>query len=104
MKSKISNLKILLILPLIIFLSGCKKDDPEAPVDPPVVNFYKGADISFLPEIEENGTKFYDQDGKIELLPDILKKTGLILSGSGFGILRQMGIRDFRKLLLLQKK
>ena len=77
MKSKISNLKILLILPLIIFLSGCKKDDPEAPVDPPIINFYKGADISFLPEIEENGTKFYNQVGEIELLPDILKKNGV---------------------------
>ncbi len=66
-----------LFLLLTICLIGCKKETP-ATVDPPVpVSFYRGADISFLPEIEETGIKFYMQDGTPGNVVDILKLSGL---------------------------
>jgi len=77
MKIKIIDLILLFILPLIFFLSGCKKDNPDTPANPPLVTFFKGADISFLPEMETFGTKFYNQEGQTGNLPDILKQNGV---------------------------
>lgn len=74
------KLVILLIfmLQFVIFALGCKKDSKPPPViEPPEKTFYKGADISFSPEIEEYSTQFHDQDGKIGNVPDILLQSGV---------------------------
>ena len=60
--------KVVLILFGFIVISGCKKSNSggvETPVLPPVYAAvqYRGADLSFLPEIEQSGTKFYAADG-----------------------------------------
>ncbi len=54
---------------LFIFLavlSGCKKNagsDPPDPPDPPAGNFVKGADVSWISEMETEGKKFYNAAG-----------------------------------------
>lgn len=71
------KIPLYLILLLILSLSGCDKKNSDPPYTPPVTSFYKGADISFLPEIEEAGVKFYDKSGKVAPLTEILKSSGV---------------------------
>jgi arabinogalactan endo-1,4-beta-galactosidase len=72
-------MKFLFFLPFILlsFIQSCKKDNSENP-DPGVEKaFYRGADVSFLPEINEVGTIFYDSSGQQKQVLDILKKSGV---------------------------
>ena len=57
----------------IILLAGCSKDAPSQ--NPPATNssFAKGADISWLPQMEATGYKFYNDNGKEEDCFQILK-------------------------------
>ena len=76
--------KLILLAALCNFLSltsGCKAE--IAPVIPPITiktdttTFAKGADISWLPQMEATGYKFYSDSGKIEDCFKILKDHGI---------------------------
>ena len=62
-----------------MFVLSCKKEIPPSTVIPPPQNtsktFYRGADLSFLPEIEQAGTVFYNGGTAASVL-DILKNNG----------------------------
>lgn len=68
-----------------MFLS-CKKSsgsaaepepEPEVPVIPPPGAFAKGADVSWLTEMEANNVKFYNNAGVAQDLFQILKEKGM---------------------------
>jgi arabinogalactan endo-1,4-beta-galactosidase len=70
------NLKLLLTLLIsFISLSACS-DDPQAAVDPIEKELIKAADVSFLPEIREEGTIFYNAKNSPADVLDILKESG----------------------------
>ncbi len=63
--------------------SCCSKSDEnnenngnENP-DPPVISFYRGADLSFLPMLEYSNTLYYDKDGNQSYVLDLLKERGM---------------------------
>ena len=70
---------------MCLLMLACKKTDalkpdPVTPVDTTSTNntvhiTYRGADLSFLPEIEQAGTKFYDSTGEKPAL-NIFKEYG----------------------------
>jgi len=74
---------------LFTLILGCKKSsspvitpepEPEVPVIPPVPpagSFAKGADISWLTEMEANNVKFYNNAGTQQDLLQILKDKGM---------------------------
>ena len=68
---------IFLLLIYLFILPSCSKTDSGKADPVPVKQFYKGADISFLPEIEEAGTLFLNQNGQSEELADMLKSSGV---------------------------
>jgi arabinogalactan endo-1,4-beta-galactosidase len=56
-------------------LSSCKKDSDSVTTNSQV--FYKGADISWLTEMETSGMKFYDKNGSQKECMELLKANGL---------------------------
>lgn len=70
-------MKYSLWLTVLVLLAACNKEKTEGPDPPPVEKYIKGADISFYPEMKEEGTRFYSQDGTLTELPDILKNKGI---------------------------
>jgi len=72
MLSKITKLTVIFILILsVTFLSMPKTYTQAAPT------FAKGADVSWLPEMEANGYKFYNDDGIEQDCLQILKDHGI---------------------------
>jgi arabinogalactan endo-1,4-beta-galactosidase len=66
----------LLVIAAIQF--SCSSDSSDTPaVDPPAAddNFIRASDVSYLPEMESNGTKFYS-NGKAEKMLTTLKNAG----------------------------
>ncbi len=72
------------IVIILCFYSCSKNNSPAPPVTPPgdttstpvtTPIAYRGADLSFLPEIQQAGTKFYDSTGAKPAL-DIFKEYG----------------------------
>ncbi len=69
------------VLVAVCIFFSCKKNDTPAPAPPgPPVDStahvqFRGADLSFLPEIEQSGTKFHDSTGEKPAL-DIFKEYG----------------------------
>lgn len=65
--------RTLLLRLILLLLFSCKKEKDINP--PPVSNFAKGADISWLTEMEDAGRKFYNSNGTetdcIQLLKDL---------------------------------
>lgn len=59
---------------LFLTLAGACKKETDIPLED---KFIRGADISFLPEIEEYGTQFFGREGTAGYLPDILKQNGV---------------------------
>jgi arabinogalactan endo-1,4-beta-galactosidase len=59
---------------VIVAVTGCHKKSNEDV--PPPDNFIRGADLSFLPEIEQWGTQFYTADGTPEDVLTQLYKNG----------------------------
>jgi arabinogalactan endo-1,4-beta-galactosidase len=68
---------ICLVLVTLLIFVGCKKEVAVEPEEPTVKQIYRGADISFLPEIEESGIQFYNQQGIAASMVDILKQYGV---------------------------
>jgi len=62
-------------LGILFFLAGCTK--PEVKPNVPVDNFVKGGDVSWLPQMEKAGYTFFDNDGYIKDLLQILKNHGM---------------------------
>ncbi len=59
----------------LAFVSCNKKDPP--PVPPPVVNLAKGADVSWITEMEAAGRKFYSAGGTETEIMTLLKNLGM---------------------------
>ncbi len=78
MKMMCTFLTFLLILLLI---TNCKKkniDDPNVTtIDTTQTKFVKGADISWITQMEANGVKHYNVNGQLEDLYTILKTQGI---------------------------
>ena len=81
MKSKIFNiLFILLGFGFLIYPTGCKKSDP---VDNPTdtiktdTTFCKGADVSWVTQMESSGKKFYNSTGTETECMRLLKSLGM---------------------------
>lgn len=65
------------LLLLLICLFACKEDNNPPPPPPPVeVEFMRGADLSFLPEIETYNLDFYDSAGNVKDMLTIFKEAG----------------------------
>ena len=68
-----------IILLAYIFLGGCKKTNPGDTTPKPILNatYAKGADISWLTEMEASGKKFYNSAGVEQDCFDLLKSKGI---------------------------
>lgn len=71
------------VLILALFATACKKNSApeteekeETPVNP-VNSFAKGADVSWITEMETSGVKFYNNSGTQQELLQILKAKGM---------------------------
>lgn len=75
--------KFLYLIPIIllvyIFLGGCKKTNPGDTTPKPILNatYAKGADVSWLSEMEASGKKFYNSTGVEQDCIDLLKSKGI---------------------------
>lgn len=73
---------ILLLLIALGFFSCCSKsedknDHNNSDPIPSEIDFYRGADLSFLPFLEENNTKFYDIQGQEVEALKLMKSRGM---------------------------
>ena len=76
----LKRLFFLAILSSLLFSCCTKKDETktESPDPEPIpLTYVSGADLSFLPFLEENATKFYDKDGTEENVLDLFKERGM---------------------------
>lgn len=76
------SIKTLAILITLVLFIGCRKTsrpDDNGITDPPVINndFVKGADISWITEMEAAGKKFYNSSGTEQDVIQILKDLGM---------------------------
>jgi len=70
--------RILVLLLSVILLSGCgKQTESQNKPDPVNITLTKGADISWLPQMEATGYKFYSDNGQEEDCFQILKDHGI---------------------------
>jgi len=67
-------MKPLSLLLLLICCFACKEKNNEP--DPVADTFIRGADLSFLPEIESYHLKFFDSSGNVKDVLTILKEAG----------------------------
>jgi len=59
-------------------LAACKeKEIPKPPVAPTPTTFFRGADISWLSQMEATGYVFYDEDGNVADCIDLLMARGI---------------------------
>lgn len=73
-----SLLSILLLLSFSFTLSACKeKPKPKPPVAPSPTSFYRGADVSWLAQMEATGYVFYDENGNATDCLDLLMARGI---------------------------
>ena len=73
-----SLLSILLLLSFSFTLSACKeKPKPKPPVTPPPTSFFRGADVSWLAQMEATGYVFYDENGNAADCLDLLMARGI---------------------------
>ena len=73
------------------FFTACN-DNENAPVFPEqheknydMSGFAKGADVSWLTEMENSGYLFYDTDGKDRECMELLRSLGMTLSACAYG-------------------
>jgi arabinogalactan endo-1,4-beta-galactosidase len=72
--------RLLLLLLLATISINCKKSNSANTTEPTVItpsNFAKGADVSWLTEMEANGKKFYNSNGTEQECMAILKNLGM---------------------------
>ncbi len=72
--------KILLAGALFLGMFACNKPELQTPLDPPeydMTGFAKGADISWVTEMEKAGVKFYNANGKQTELMQLLRGYGM---------------------------
>lgn len=63
---------------LLVSLAGCSEEEKPTPEPEPVISrFAKGADVSWITEMERSGKKFYDFDGKESDGITLMKQLGL---------------------------
>jgi arabinogalactan endo-1,4-beta-galactosidase len=73
-----SLISILLLLSFSFTLSACKeKPKPKPPVTPPPTSFFRGADVSWLAQMEATGYVFYDENGNASDCLDLLMARGI---------------------------
>jgi arabinogalactan endo-1,4-beta-galactosidase len=73
-----SLLSILLLLSFSFTLSACKeKPKPKPPVTPPPTSFFRGADVSWLAQMEATSYVFYDENGNAADCLDLLMARGI---------------------------
>ncbi len=73
-----SLLSILLLLSFSFTLSACKeKPKPKPPVTPSPTSFFRGADVSWLAQMEATGYVFYDENGNAADCLDLLMARGI---------------------------
>jgi arabinogalactan endo-1,4-beta-galactosidase len=73
-----SLISILLLLSFSFTLSACKeKPKPKPPVTPPPTSFFRGADVSWLAQMEATGYVFYDENGNAADCLDLLMARGI---------------------------
>jgi arabinogalactan endo-1,4-beta-galactosidase len=67
------------VLGCVLMLNSCTRDisAPEYPDVPLSANFAKGADVSWMTEMEASGLKFYNNNGTPQDLLQILKDKGI---------------------------
>src|SRR5882757_3310636 len=68
---------LFLVLAAAIFLAGCKHSVPEPVINASTVKVVKGADVSWLSEMEASGLKFFDDKGTQGDCMAILKGKGV---------------------------
>ena len=72
------NIKVVLLFVLgMLNFSSCVKDKTHDAAPPASIVFAKGADVSWLPQMEANGRKFYDADGTEKDCLQLLKDRGM---------------------------
>jgi len=75
---KMIKMFVLILAMGMLMLPSCKDDvTPAPPIPPATVSFTKGADVSWLPQMEANGRKFYDTDGTEKDCLQLLKERGM---------------------------
>lgn len=75
-----ANLILIIIFSLVIFMFACKEKSPVEPEPKPTdtdSTFVKGADISWLTEMEASGKKFYSKSGKETECTALIKSLGM---------------------------
>lgn len=84
MKRLIKNATILILLGIVFNFNGCKDNKPiDTPVIDPIVSvkidstFAKGADVSWITQMEASGKKFYNAAGTEMECMALLKSVGL---------------------------
>jgi len=71
---------VLFLFAISIMSCGKNSTSPDNPPDPPdstTTNFAKGADLSWLTEMENNGYKFYTREGTQKDCYQVLKEEGM---------------------------
>lgn len=73
------KLKLIIILFFICVVASCKAPEVVSPEQAFTIpaHFAKGADISWLPQMEATGYKFYNSEGKEQDCIEILKGLGI---------------------------
>jgi len=66
-----------LVLLLLLFLVSCHKKSGEVPQPPEDTHFVKGADISWITEMEAAGKRFYNSAGTEQDAMQIIKDLGV---------------------------
>lgn len=73
------QLLLILVLSIVGISASCKDKNKPKPPTPPVVEDYlaKGGDVSWLPQMEATGFKFFESDGTETDCLEILKSRGM---------------------------
>ncbi|HYC29876.1 MAG TPA: glycosyl hydrolase 53 family protein, partial [Chitinophagaceae bacterium] len=68
---------LILVLSIALLFQYCKKENDSADPVPVVSSFAKGADVSWVTEMETAGRKFHNSSGAEQDLFSILKGLGM---------------------------
>lgn len=73
------QLLFILLLSIVGISASCKdKNKPKPPTPPVAIDYFaKGGDVSWLPQMEATGFKFFESDGTETDCLEILKKRGM---------------------------